>query len=180
MTNSPDQMITVGRIIRPHGHKGLVVVAPETDYPDERFEVGSELFVRRGDIESKVRILESREYRGRWVVALEGVETMNDAEALRGTNLRVPADELFELEDGTYYVHDLEGCDVVTQAGERVGRVSGVQFGSGAPLLQVTDDNGAEVLVPMVEGICQEIDPAGKRIVINPPPGLLEVNRRKS
>jgi 16S rRNA processing protein RimM len=118
-------MITVGRIIRPHGHKGLVVVAPETDYPDERFEVGSELFVRRGDVESKVRILESREYRGRWVVALEGVLTMNDAEALRGTNLRVPADELFELEDGTYIRPRPRRMRSRDATGERVGLVVG-------------------------------------------------------
>ena len=59
-----------------------------------------------------------------------------------------------------------------------MGRVAGVQFGSGAPLLQVTDEHGDEVLVPMVEGICREIDPAAKRIVIDPPAGLIEVNRR--
>jgi 16S rRNA processing protein RimM len=179
MTKTADSMVTVGRIIRPHGHRGSVVVAPETDFPDERFKPGSELFWRRGaEADSIVRVAESREYRGRWVVTLEGVATMNEAEALRGVELKVPADAVHPLKAREYYLHDLEGCEVVTPAGETVGRVAGVQFGSGAPLLQVTDEHGGEVLVPMVEGICREIDPGAKRIVIDPPAGLIEVNRR--
>ena len=179
MTKTADSMVTVGRIIRPHGHRGSVVVEPETDFPAERFKAGTELFWRRGeDAESTVKIAGSREFKGRWVVALEGVTTMNEAEALRGVELKVPADALHPLEAGTFYVHDLEGCAVVTPAGEAVGRVAGVQFGSGAPLLQIVDERGGEVLVPMVEGICREIDPGGKRIVIDPPAGLIELNRR--
>jgi 16S rRNA processing protein RimM len=181
MTRVPRTWITVGRIIRPHGHRGSVVVAPETDFPAERFKPGVELFWRRGDeaAESTVRIAESREFKGRWVVALDGVTTMNEAEALRGIELKVPEDALHPLDAGTFYVHDLEGCAVLTPAGETVGRVAGVQFGSGAPLLQIVDERGGEVLVPMVEGICREIDPGGKRIVIDPPAGLIELNSRR-
>lgn len=179
MTSIPT-MVTVGRIVRPHGHRGSVVVEPETDFPAERFKPGSELRWQRGDeAESMVRIIESREFRGRWVVALEGVTTMDEAEALRGIELKVPADALHPLEAGAYYVHDLEGCAVVTPAGESIGRVAGVQFGSGAPLLQIVDVRGGEVLVPMVEGICREIDPGAKRIVIDPPAGLIELNSRR-
>jgi len=179
MTSDPKTWVTVGRIIRPHGHRGSVVVAPETDFPDERFKPGAELFWRRGeDAESIVRVAESREYRGRWVIALEGVATMNEANRLRGVELKVPADAVQPLRPREYYLHDLEDCVVVTASGDNVGRVAGVQFGSGAPLLQIVDEHGGEVLVPMVEGICREIDPGAKRIVIDPPAGLIEVNRR--
>ena len=173
-------MVTVGRIVRPHGHRGSVVVEPETDFPAERFRTGAELFWRRGDDqESPVRVAESRQFRGRWIVTLEGVTTMNEAETLRGIELKVPARALHPLEAGAHYVHDLEGCVVMTPAGESVGRVTGVQFGSGAPLLRVADEHGGEVLVPMVEGLCREIDTAAKRIVIDPPAGLIELNRKR-
>lgn len=172
--------VVVGRIIRPHGHRGSVIVEPETDFPAERFQAGAELFWRRGESESAVRIVESREHQGRWVVTLEGVADMNEAETLRGIELQVPADELHPLEAGAFYIHDLEGCAVVTPAGESVGRVTGVQFGSGAPLLQIVDERGGEVLVPMVEGICREIDTAGKRVVIDPPAGLIGLNRGRA
>jgi len=155
------------------------VVEPETDFPEERFRAGTELFWRRNDVDATVRIVEGRQHQGRWILTLEGVETMNDAETLRGIELQVPESALQPLENGAFYIHHLEGCVVVTSAGQEVGRVTGVQFGSGAPLLKVADERGEEVLVPMVEGICKEFDIRGNRIVIDPPAGLIEVNRRQ-
>jgi 16S rRNA processing protein RimM len=175
-----ERMVTVGRIIRPHGIRGAVVVAPESDFARDRFRPGVELQWQRNGIAAPARITESREFRGRWVVAIDGITTVNEAETLRGQELRIPEQALQPLGAGTFYLHDLEGCAVVTASGQTVGRVSGVQFGSGAPLLAITDEQGSEVLVPMVEGICREIDVANKRIVIDPPDGLIEVNRGKA
>ena len=169
-------MITVGRIVRPHGHKGAVVVRPETDFAAERFAEGAQLrWNRKGSVEWTT-ILASREFQGRWVVRFEGIETMNDAETLRDLELRIPAGTLHALEPGAHYVHDLEGCEVTTAAGTRVGRVVRVDFGSGTPLLVVSDANAGEVLVPLAAEICREIDPGAKRIVVDLPEGLLDLN----
>lgn len=174
--SSWDDMVTVGRIVRPHGHRGEVVVAPESDFAEERFQPGAMLqWVREGQV-VPVRVETSRLHQGRWLVMLGGVTSMNDAETLRGLELRIPAEALRPLDAGSHYIHDLEQCEVVTMSGERVGRVTRVQFGSGAPLLVVQKDSGREVLVPMVEGILQSVDVAGKRVVIDPPAGLLELN----
>ena len=170
-------MVTGGRIVRPHGHRGAVVVAPESDFAPDRFRAGSVLQWQRNGEAVPVRVAESREFRGRWVIALEGVGSMNEAETLRGLELRIPQDALRSLGPGAYYVHDLEGCEVRTTADELVGRVTGVQFGSGAPLLAIADANGGEVLVPLAEHICRVVDPAAKRIVIDPPEGLIDLNR---
>ena len=171
-------MITVGRIVRPHGHKGAVVIESESDFADERFREGSELWWLRTGEPAVVSVASSREFRGRWVVALEGVASMNEAETLRGLELRVPAEALHALKDGVHYVHDLEGCMVATVHGQEVGRVSRVQFGSGAPLLVVAA-HGGEVLIPLAEEICRRIDVAAKRIEIDPPEGLIDLNRGK-
>ena len=168
-------MVTVGRIIRPHGHKGAVVVQPETDFASARFREGSELSWMRGGTLREVRVVASREFRGRWVVTLEGVDTMNDAETLRDLELRIPADALHPLEPGAHYVHDLEGCDVTTTSGRVIGRVERVQFGAGQPLLVVGGAEG-EILVPLAETICRRIDPEAKRITVELPDGLLELN----
>ena len=125
-------MITVGRIVRPHGHKGAVVVEPATDFAAERFREGAELSWNRGGEVARIRVTAGREFQGRWVVMFEGVESMNDAETLRGLELRVAEADLHPLDAGTHYVHDLEGCEVTTLAGERIGRVERVQFGSSA------------------------------------------------
>ena len=172
-------MVTVGRIVRPHGRRGDVVVESETDFADERFTVGETLHWMRDAVIRPIRIRSSRPYDGRWVVGFEGVESIDEAEAVRGLELRIPADALRSLAPGWYYTHDLVGCRVETAGGERIGEVTGVQFGSGAPLLVVAGPGG-EVLVPLAEHICRSIDVAGRRVEIDPPPGLLELNRRSA
>jgi 16S rRNA processing protein RimM len=91
--------------------------------------------------------------------------------------LRVPEETLHALEPGTFYQHQLVGCAVETVAGVKVGTVSRVGGGAAGSLLTVNGDRG-EVLVPMVADICVEIDVEARRIRIDPPEGLLELNVR--
>jgi len=170
-------MVTVGRVIRPHGRRGEVVVAPETDRAAERFRPGAPLFRQRGPGAAAVEIRSSRALRDRWVLGFAGVESIEDAEGLRGLELKIPADALRELGPGGYYTHDLVGCAVETVQGTAVGCVEEVRFGPGAQLLVVQGADG-EVLVPLAERICVTVDVAGRRIVIDPPDGLIELNRR--
>jgi 16S rRNA processing protein RimM len=173
-----DEMAVVGRVARPHGIRGQVVVNPDTDFPESRFAVGAALFVNRGGRVEPVRVTSMRIHQGRPIVGLEGIADMNAARALAGLEFRVPIDALAELPDGTFYRHDLVGCAVQTGDGTTVGTVSEVEGEMGNTRLVVTTDTGGEVLVPLVEGICRTIDPGAKRIVIAPPEGLLDVNER--
>jgi len=167
--------VTVGRIIRPHHNKGHVVVMPETDFPEERFEVGSVLYRERDGRVEPIVVSAYRENAGRWVVGFEGYESINDAETLRGLDLRVPASDVKPLEAGAFYVFDLVGCVVRTTQGQEVGPVERVDLATGVPMLVVAGDG--EVLIPFSEAICTRIDPAAKVIEIDPPPGLIELNR---
>lgn len=168
-------MVTVGRIIRPHHNKGHVVVVPETDFPDERFAVGSTLFRERdGGVEPMV-VGAVRARDGRWVVGFEGFTTIDDAETLRGLELRVPGADVKPLGEGAFYVFDLIGCVVRTVDGREVGLVGRVDLATGVPLLVI--DAGGEVLIPFSAAICTRIDPAARVIEIDPPEGLIELNR---
>jgi 16S rRNA processing protein RimM len=168
-------MAVVGQIARAHGNRGQVILNADTDFPDERFRPGAELFVERGGVVQRLTVTSVRFQRGRPIVGLEGVGTMSDAEALAGCELRVPTDRLAVLPDGTFYRHDLVGCTVETGSGERVGVVAGVEGTLDRSRL-VIEGNRGEVLVPLVPEICTTIDVRSKRIVIEPPEGLLEVN----
>ena len=168
-------MVTVGRIVRPHGIKGHVIVAPETDYPAERFATGATLHWLMGGVPAPVEVIASREHQGRWIVGFAGVSTMNDAETLRGRELRIPREALRPLGAGGFYTHDLAGCEVELVSGERLGRVERVDFGHGTPILVVGTKRG-EVLVPLAETVCRRIDIGAKLIVIDPPEGLIELN----
>jgi 16S rRNA processing protein RimM len=168
-------MVTVGRIIRPHHNRGHVVVVPETDFPNDRFEVGSVLYRERDGKVEPIVVSANRERDGRWVVGFAGIESINDAETLRGLELRVPAGDVKPLGSGSFYVFDLIGCVVTTVEGRHVGPVERVDLATGVPMLVVAGDG--EVLIPFTEAICTRIDPAAKTIEIDPPAGLIEVNR---
>jgi 16S rRNA processing protein RimM len=166
-------LITVGYIVRPHGHRGQVVVAPETDFADERFAEGAVLFTLRAEVVEALRVVSSREFRGRWVVGFDAVTSMDEAEALRDLELRIASTDLHALDPGSYYVHELVGCRVETTAGRVAGLVTSVHLGPGAPILEV----GGEVLVPFIDAICRRVDLEARVIVIDPPGGLLGDDR---
>lgn len=172
-----DALVSVGQIVRPQGNRGEVVVAPQTDFPEDRFQPGAELWTRRDGRVTTLVVQSSRPHDARWVIGFEGIGSIDDAETLRGLELRVPGASLRSLEAGTHYVHDLAGCRVETLEGAPVGPVTDVRLDAGIPLLVIEGARG-EVLIPFTAGICRTVDVAGKRIVVAPPEGLLELNER--
>ena len=168
-------MVTVGRVVRPHGNRGHVVIAPETDFADERFRVDEQVYVQRGEEIVALTVTASRPQAGRWIVGFGGVGSIDDAETLRDAELRIATEALRPLDAGAFYVHDLVGCEVRTTTGARVGTVARVDLGSGIPMLVV--EGRGEVLVPFASEICRRVDPAGRVIEIDPPEGLVDLNR---
>jgi 16S rRNA processing protein RimM len=168
-------MALVGRIARAHGIRGQVIVNPETDFPEDRFQPGAELFIERGGRIEGLRVTSARFHGPRPVIGIEGVATMNDAETLAGRELRVPVEQLVALPVDTFYRHDLVGCVVETRDGVRIGPVTDVE-GSMTGSRLVVNGAAGEVLIPLVAAICTVVDPAAKRIVIDPPEGLIEAN----
>jgi 16S rRNA processing protein RimM len=167
-------MVLIGRIVRPHGNKGAVVIAPETDFGFARFRPGARAHVLDDSGPKALEMTSAREHDGRWVVGFAGIATIDDAERLRGRELRVPAETLATLDPGGYYIHDLVGCEVRTMRGQAVGRVTSVRVDTGVPLLVV--EGAGEILVPFAEAICRRVDPAARLIEVDPPEGLLELN----
>jgi 16S rRNA processing protein RimM len=124
--DSSDELLLVGRIARAHGNRGQVIVNPETDFAEERFAVGQVMLVGPAGRPSPRRITAARFHQGRPVVALEGVVTMDDAEALAGADVWMPASAIPPLPAGTFYRHDLVGCEVRDTGDAIVGRVKDV------------------------------------------------------
>lgn len=172
------EMALVGRIARAHGNRGQVIVDPETDFLEERFKPGAVLHVREGETTQSLTIEDVRFHRGRPIIGLAGIDTMDAAEALAGRELRVSLETLQSLPAGSFYHHDLIDCSVVTSDGALIGRVTSVE-GHAAGSRLVVEGREGEILIPLAEGICVEVDVAGKRIVVEPPEGLLDLNVTK-
>ena len=170
-------MVLVGRIARAHGRRGQVIVNPETDFPATRFRSGNALYTSVEGETVELRITEARFQGGRPVLGFDRVASIDDAERLAGVELRVPESTLQPLPADVFYEHELVGCEVTTVGGEPIGTVTAVQGTAGANRLIVGAGDG-EVAVPLAESICVRIDTAGGTIVVDPPEGLLELNRR--
>jgi 16S rRNA processing protein RimM len=170
-------MALVGRVARPHGIRGHVVVNLETDFPQDRFREGGHLFTRRSGAVEQVTLTSVRFQAGRPIVAWAGVDDVNAVLPYVGGELRVPRDWLPRLSGGLFYRHDLVGCRVTTADGLVIGVVREVD-GPLAGSCLVVETAGGDVLVPLAAEICTIVDVVGQAIVIDPPPGLLDLNVR--
>ena len=170
-----DDFVLVGRVARPQGHRGQVIVNPATEFLAERFAPGQGVWMLRNGEPAEVTIRDARVHKGRPVLTLEGVGTMNDAELLRDVELRVPSGGLKELPAGTFFHHELIGCTMTTLDGREIGVVRAVEGAKGSQRLVVGEGRG-EVQVPLADEICVQIDLEARRIVVDPPEGLLDLN----
>jgi 16S rRNA processing protein RimM len=165
--------VVVGRIGRPHGIKGEVTVETRTDEPEERFAPGAVLFV--DPPAGTLRVLRSHWHSGRLLVAFAGVDDRNAAEALRGLLLHVDRAESEQPADPEeFYDSSLQGCRVVLLDGTDVGEVIDVVHLPAQDLLAIRGEGDREVLVPFVAALVPSVDLPGRRIVIDPPGGLLD------
>jgi 16S rRNA processing protein RimM len=169
-----DDLISVARIARPQGHRGEVIADLLTDFP-ERFARLGRVYVKRADGRLLLLDLEnSRLHKGRVALKFAGFDSISGAEELRDARVLVSRDQLVELPEDTYYDFDLIGCEAVATGGQHLGHVVEVQNFGAAPLL-VVRGGARELLIPLVLSICVEIDTGRKRIVVNPPEGLLDL-----
>lgn len=166
--------VVVGRVAKVHGLRGELAVDVRTDSPEQRFAVGSavQAKLRSGDVRS-FTVAAARTHSGRLLVRFDGVDDRTAAEELHGALLTGDTDELAPTDDpDEFYDHELEGLAVLLCDGTGVGTVREVVHGPGGELLSVDTPHG-EALIPFVQAIVPEVDPAAGRVVIDPPDGLL-------
>jgi 16S rRNA processing protein RimM len=177
--------VTLALVVKTQGRNGEVAVELHTGVPD-RFRQGMRLWalLKNGE-RREVEIEELWPHKSWLILKLAGVDTMDDAEALKGAEMQVPQSERAELEVGWTYLSDLVGCTVFD--GEReIGKVVDVAFGAGeAPLLVVRDEShdgsqsGAAKLpyeIPFAEAYLEKVDVGRKQVRMRLPDGLLDVN----
>ena len=195
MPNDIHAWIVLAHLIRPQGRKGEVLAELLTDFPD-RFMEHPRVFLAKPDFsgtQSEARgttILSSwlpvGRNKGRIVLQFADIDTISEAESIVGLDVIVPPYERLPLEDDSVYVSDLVGCTVYDRS-VKVGSVENVQFpmtsdGSArleeaAPLLTVRSAEGDEFLIPFAKSFLTKIDIEARRIDMELPQGLLEINK---
>jgi 16S rRNA processing protein RimM len=170
--------VVVGRVAKAHGISGELAVDVRTDSPETRFALGSVLTAKLRDGTSRnLTVAAARNHSGRLLVRFEEVLTRDVAETLRGTVLLGSTEDLPPTGDpDEFYDHELEGLTAELADGTRVGTVLEIVHGLGGELLVVKRENGDETLVPFVREIVPTVDIAGRRVVLDPPEGLLDAD----
>lgn len=171
---APARMV-VGRILRPHGLHGELVVEVLSDAPD-RFAPGAAVAAGDPDSAGPLRPLEvsgARLHQGRLLLRFVGVDDRDAAERLRGSLLTIPLEAARELGPGEFWRHQLVGLAVVDAEGNDRGVVSDVLPGAAHDLLEVRRPDGATALVPAVAALV-EVELDAGRVVVQPLPGLLD------
>ena len=165
------EMVTIGRVVRPQGRRGELLTEPLSDRP-ERFPELRRAYVLGPDGAARaVAVAGCWPHKGRFVLKLEGVDSIDAAETLRGAELRIAEDELLPLPEGSYYHHQLHGLAVVDAARGALGRVAEILDAGAAPVL-VVRDGAAETLIPLAAPFVRAVDLAAGRLEVEFPEAL--------
>lgn len=166
--------LVVARVGRAHGIKGEVTVEVRTDEPELRLGPGAVLATDPPEA-GPLTVADGRVHSGRLLLRFEGVTDRSAAEALRNTLLVAEVDPDERPDDPEeFYDHQLVDLLVVTADGTELGRIAEVAHPPGQDLLVVARPGGGEALIPFVTEIVPEVDLDRQRIVVDPPPGLLD------
>ncbi len=149
-----------------------------TDVPERRFAVGNVLYSDHPDVPT-LTVAAARPHSGRLLVTFEEVNLRDVAEALQGTLLLIDADQAGPAGDPeepeAWWDSDLIGLIARTVDGLELGPVTDVVHGPGGDLLAIAREGARELLVPFVHDIVPTVDPAAGTLIVDPPPGLLEL-----
>ena len=168
-------LIIIARAVRTRGLKGELVADVLTDFPARFADVVQLQGVAPDGTRQELELEEHWFQNNRVVLKFAGFDTQESANGLVGYEFGLPEDERVKLSEGEFYDWELEGCIVETEQGLRVGEVIAVMRTGGVELLLVKDNQSQEYLIPMTHAIVIKIDIQNKKILIDPPEGLLDL-----
>ena len=170
MSPPDSEWVTIALLGKTRGNRGEITAWSLSSKP-ERFESLNEVWLFGAG--EKLEVESTWFHYTTLIFKFRGVDTISDAERLTGSEVRVPVSARVALEPGEFFESDIVGCEVFDRrTGKPLGRVSAWQDGGGAGVLAVGD-----LLIPFARSICVEIDPAARRIGVELPEGLEDLNR---
>lgn len=165
----PPDFLAVGRIVRPHGIRGALLVAPISE---QLLGLKDGAEVRVGADRSPMIFRELRRHGGRWLLWLDGIHGREEAEVLRGQELALPLKDLPPLPDGTFYHWQILGLRVQSDEGVQLGTVAEILTTGANDVYVVTDETGEDLLLPAIESVILRVDLEDGEIIVHLIPGL--------
>ena len=170
------QFYDVAKILTTHGLQGEVKVALITDFPNNRFAAGSRLALK-DDHNLVLTVKSGRPFKQFWLVTFEEIDDIEQAEKLKGKVLVVSQENQQELPAGSYYYHDIIGCQVIDNGNKEViGKITDIEAPGANDIWLVKEKNGNEFWLPYIKNVVKEIDIENQKIYVELMEGLRDEN----
>ncbi len=170
-----EKLLLVGKVIKPHGVKGLIRVWSYARSAESFLHSGSIFIKLDQDAPVEFRVLEVKPYKNIFLMAVEGLDSYEKAEKYRGAKIFVRKDQLKENSDGEYYWFELIGLDVYQDTGEYLGILKEI-IPTGSNDVYVVSLNQSEFLIPAIQEVIRKIDIEKGKMIISAMEGLLDIN----
>lgn len=152
------EFYNVGKIVNTHGIRGEVRVMPTTDFVEERFKKGQDLYLQKGAEPLKLTVENARQHKGFILVKFVGYDNINDVQNFRDHELMVSADDQQPLDDGQYYYHQIIGLPVQTVEGESLGTIKEILSPGANDVWVVQRPNQKDLLLPVIDDVVKEVN----------------------
>ncbi len=165
----------VGKVVNTHGVRGEVRVIATTDFPEERFAIGSKLYLEHENLDGRLPLVVAnhREHKNFNLLTFENHPNLNDVEMFKGGVLQVREDQLSELDEEEYYYHEIIGCNVLTEEGEHLGKIKEILSPGANDVWVIQRKNGGkDLLIPYIEQVVKKVNVGEKEVIIHLMDGL--------
>ncbi|AWM16908.1 ribosome maturation factor RimM [Bacillus subtilis] len=166
----------VGKIVNTHGIKGEVRVISKTDFAEERYKPGNTLYLfmdgRNEPVE--VTVNTHRLHKQFHLLQFKERQSLNEVEELKNAIIKVPEEDLGELNEGEFYFHEIIGCEVFTEDGELIGNIKEILTPGANDVWVVARKGKKDALIPYIESVVKHIDVSEKKIEIELMEGLID------
>ena len=171
----PENLLLMGEVIRPHGLEGLLRIKSYAE-TKESFLRAKMVFIQKGLDEPRgYDVTSVRPHKNVHLLKLRGVDSLEEAEKLRGARILIGKETLSSKRRDEYFWHELIGLEVYLSRGEYVGKIKNI-LPTGSNDIYVVQEGNKEVLIPAIYDVIQEINLIEKRMIISDVEGLLDLN----
>ncbi len=167
------EFLQVGKIVNTHALQGEVKVVSNSDFKEERFKKGSQLYIDFNGNHIEVIVATHREHKGADLLKFKHLNSINDVEKYKGCDLLVATDHLDELDENEFYYFEIIGCTVKTTSGEEVGEITEILETGANDVWVVKRPNQKDALIPYIEDVVKVVDIEAKEVIIEVLEGLL-------
>lgn len=170
------EWLNVGKIVNTHGVRGEVRVVSKTDFPEERYKKGSVLYIFKQNQKEplKVTVASHRQHKQFDLLTFEEVGSLNEAEQLKESILKVEKEHLGSLDEGEFYFHEIIGCEVYDEKDKLIGQIKEVLTPGANDVWVVGRKGKKDALIPYIPSVVKTVDISSKKVHIEVMEGLID------